>query len=105
MQIAARVIKKHGKSKVVQGMSTPTQAPVNAEGDTIGGFEIMSNVVWAEIGRALMDQLGALIFAAGKPAEFKAVGHLVRWCLSVLSVCLELYYIQGVSFGAGVPCS
>jgi len=33
----------------------------------------MANVVWADVGRALMDELGALIFAAGKPVEFKAV--------------------------------
>ncbi|KAI0775843.1 COG complex component [Trametes elegans] len=35
------------------------------------GFEIMANVVWAEIGRALMDELGSVIFAAGKPDEFR----------------------------------
>ncbi|KAI0373909.1 COG complex component [Pilatotrama ljubarskyi] len=35
------------------------------------GFEIMANVVWAEIGRALMDELGSVIFSAGKPDEFR----------------------------------
>lgn len=36
-------------------------------------FEILANVVWAEIGRSLMDEMGAVIFSAGRPAEFKKV--------------------------------
>ncbi|PIL35979.1 hypothetical protein GSI_01639 [Ganoderma sinense ZZ0214-1] len=35
------------------------------------GFEVMANVVWAEIGRALMDELGSVIFAAGRPDDFR----------------------------------
>ncbi|KAI1795580.1 COG complex component [Ganoderma leucocontextum] len=35
------------------------------------GFEVMANVVWSEIGRALMDELGGVIFAAGKPDDFR----------------------------------
>ena len=86
MEIAARVAKKHGKAKAVVGTNAngvPTRANplpdsglVNGSLDAGGedvGFEIMANVVWAELGRALMDELGALIFAAGKPAEFKRV--------------------------------
>ena len=56
-----------------------------------GGFEIMANVVWSEIGRALMDELGGVIFAAGKPDEFRKVScgcyvrvfgllGLMLWC-------------------------
>lgn len=37
------------------------------------GFEIMANVVWAEVGRAVMDELGSVIFAAGKTDEFRNV--------------------------------
>ena len=37
------------------------------------GFELMANVVWAEIGRALMDELGSVIFAAGRPDDFRKV--------------------------------
>ena len=37
------------------------------------GFEIMANVVWAEIGQAIMDELGSVIFAAGKTDEFRKV--------------------------------
>ena len=38
------------------------------------GFEIMANVVWAEVGKAIMDELGSAVFAAGKPDEFRKVG-------------------------------
>lgn len=41
--------------------------------DRADGFEIMANVVWAEIGRAIMDELGNVIFAAGKTDEFRNV--------------------------------
>lgn len=36
-------------------------------------FEIMANVIWAEIGRTLIDELGGVIFAFGRPNEFKKV--------------------------------
>ena len=35
------------------------------------GFEFMSNVVWAEIGRAVMEELGSIVFAAGRPDDFR----------------------------------
>ncbi|KAF7376188.1 Conserved oligomeric Golgi complex subunit 2 [Mycena sanguinolenta] len=35
------------------------------------GFEIMANVVWEEFGRAIMDELGHVVFAAGRPNEFR----------------------------------
>ncbi|KAF8556364.1 COG complex component [Imleria badia] len=34
------------------------------------GFDIMANVIWPEIGQAIMDELGLVLFAAGKPDEF-----------------------------------
>ena len=37
------------------------------------GFDIMANVVWAEIGQAIMDELGSVVFAAGKTDEFRKV--------------------------------
>jgi hypothetical protein len=42
------------------------------------GFEIMANVVWAEFGRAIMDELGGIVFASGKPNEFRKV--CIRTC-------------------------
>ncbi|KAJ6499253.1 COG complex component [Mycena sanguinolenta] len=35
------------------------------------GFEIMANVVWEEFGRGIMDELGHVVFAAGRPNEFR----------------------------------
>ena len=37
------------------------------------GFEVLANVIWVEIARALMDELGSALFAAGRPDEFRKV--------------------------------
>lgn len=34
-------------------------------------FQIMANVAWAEFGKAIMDELGGVVFAAGRPDEFR----------------------------------
>ncbi|KAF4598583.1 hypothetical protein EYR38_006987 [Pleurotus pulmonarius] len=34
-------------------------------------FRIFSDVIWAELGSAIMDELGGVVFASGKPNEFK----------------------------------
>ncbi|OSC97865.1 hypothetical protein PYCCODRAFT_1471508 [Trametes coccinea BRFM310] len=60
MEIAEAVCVKSG-----------SQTRRNAEDGEEPGFEIMANVVWSEIGRALMDELGSVIFAAGKPDDFR----------------------------------
>ncbi|KAH9063765.1 COG complex component [Lactarius deliciosus] len=41
------------------------------DGASANGFEIFANVVWAELARALMDELGNTLFAAGRPDEFR----------------------------------
>ncbi|KAJ3803011.1 COG complex component [Lentinula aff. detonsa] len=35
------------------------------------GFDIMANVIWNELGRAIMDDLGGMVFASGRPDEFR----------------------------------
>lgn len=42
------------------------------------GFDILSNVIWAEVSRAIMDDLGSTVFAVGKPDEFRRVGGHIR---------------------------
>lgn len=42
------------------------------------GFDVMANVIWAEIGRALMQELGSTLFAAGRPDEFQRVRFVSR---------------------------
>ncbi|KAI9446785.1 COG complex component [Lactarius indigo] len=41
------------------------------DGGSAKGFEIFANVLWAELARALMDELGSTLFAAGRPDEFR----------------------------------
>lgn len=36
-------------------------------------FDIMGGVIWAEIGKSLMENLGSTLFAAGRPDEFQKV--------------------------------
>ena len=43
------------------------------DGASAKGFEIFANVVWAELARALTDELGSTLFAAGRPDEFRRV--------------------------------
>lgn len=48
-------------------------SPNTQEQEPRKGFEIMANVVWAEIGQAIMSELGSVVFAAGKTDEFRKV--------------------------------
>jgi hypothetical protein len=78
MEIATRVTQRRTKPvNAINAVSTPPRGSPAPGLPEISGqstsFEIMANAVWAEIGRSLMDELGAVIFAAGKPAEFKKV--------------------------------
>jgi conserved oligomeric Golgi complex subunit 2 len=74
MEIAERVSVKASNSStkvgrsVLLGVNPP--APQKEGGS---GFEIMANVVWAEIGKAIMDELGSVVFSAGKADEFRKV--------------------------------
>ena len=74
MEIAEAVCVKSGSRAAATAAAAVDRAGgVRREGEE-PGFEIMANVVWSEIGRALMDELGGVIFAAGKPDEFRKVG-------------------------------
>lgn len=48
----------------------------------------MANVVWAEIGQAIMDELGSVVFAAGKTDEFRHVSLIASQSFDALSRCL-----------------
>ncbi|KAI6131677.1 oligomeric golgi complex component, COG2-domain-containing protein [Pisolithus croceorrhizus] len=48
---------------------------VESSGNELGdrstdGFDLMANVIWPEFGLAIMNELGSVVFAAGKPDEF-----------------------------------
>lgn len=56
--------------------------PSSVEVSTRAGdsFDIMANVIWPEIGQAIMDELGSVVFAAGKPDEFlKVIYHFTGY--------------------------
>ncbi|KAI0029977.1 COG complex component [Vararia minispora EC-137] len=58
---------------IAEKVSSKSKGKEPATGSDIESrtFEILANVVWAEVGRAIMDELGSVVFAAGKPNEFR----------------------------------
>lgn len=73
MEITERVSLKAGSTKSQSGISLGNYDLGDAQQVSADGFEIMTNVVWAEIGRAIMDELGTVVFAPGNPNEFRKV--------------------------------
>ncbi|KAB5596054.1 Conserved oligomeric Golgi complex subunit 2 [Ceratobasidium theobromae] len=57
-----------GASSVVAKLASGADSVVIENPERI---EIMANVVWAELARALMDELGSSVFAVGRPDEFR----------------------------------
>ncbi|KAG2146390.1 oligomeric golgi complex component, COG2-domain-containing protein [Suillus bovinus] len=71
MEIAERVSLKAGSTKSQSGIALGDYDLGDAQQVSADSFEIMTNVVWVEIGRAIMDELGTVIFAPGNPNEFR----------------------------------
>lgn len=71
MEIAERVSLKAGSTNSQSSLALRSYDLGDAPQASAGGFEIMTNVVWAEIGRAIMDELGNVVFAPGNPNEFR----------------------------------
>lgn len=71
MEIAERVSLKAGSTKSQSSIALGNYDLRDAQQASADGFEIMTNVVWAEIGRAIMDELGTVVFAPGNPNEFR----------------------------------
>ena len=77
------------------------------------GYEILSNVVWAEIAQRLMGECGHLIFSAGRPETFHRVGHNcttvrkggLRLTKPVLNECTELHRYASLHWPTGKPMS
>ncbi|KAI0316446.1 COG complex component [Amylostereum chailletii] len=59
------------KISVKSNTKPPVNGLLNTASNKADVFDIMANVVWAEVGRAIMDELGSVVFAAGKPNEFR----------------------------------
>jgi hypothetical protein len=74
MEIAERVTAKsiiHVRSSSGSGAVNTSLPKVVKAGED--GFEIMANVIWAELGKAIMDELGSIVFTVGRPDEFRKV--------------------------------
>ena len=48
----------------------------SAAGENSKAFQIMANVVWDEIGNAILDEIGGIVFSVGRPNEFRKVCHV-----------------------------
>lgn len=70
MDLAEKVSIKSLPRPRPDNLSQSLTLPVIIDGN---GFEIMANVIWEEIGRAIIDELGGIVFAAGRPNEFRKV--------------------------------
>lgn len=71
MEIAERVSLKAGSTKSQLSIALGNHDLGDARQVSVDGFEIMTNVVWAEIGRAIIDELGTVVFAPGNPDKFR----------------------------------
>ena len=75
MDLAEKVTLKPSSStpRPVKGLAEPSKPD---ECETDGGekgFQILTNVVWSEISRAIVDEIGTVVFAAGRPSDFRKV--------------------------------
>jgi len=73
MSLAEKMaVKPHREARVDKATDSPSEMNGKAEVEK-RGFQIMSDVVWEELGRAIMDEIGSIVFAAGNPKEFRLV--------------------------------
>ena len=71
MDLAEKVTLKPSASTLrpLKGLVEPS----SETNDDKKGFQILTNVVWGEISRAIVDEIGAVVFAAGRPNDFRKV--------------------------------
>ncbi|KDQ57488.1 hypothetical protein JAAARDRAFT_177682 [Jaapia argillacea MUCL 33604] len=101
MDVAERVCVKSGSGSRVGAKAGSGVADKGLLGGGMSeekereGFEIMANVVWVEIGRAVMDELGSFVFAAGRPDEFRKNHETTQAFIRSLEyLCPSLHSIQ-----------
>lgn len=73
MEAAERVGAKSPRNSTKSQVLSVNIDDVETDSWAEHGFDILSNVIWAEISRAIIDDLGSSVFAAGKPDEFRKV--------------------------------
>jgi hypothetical protein len=74
MDLAEKVTLKPSSSasRSLKGLAEPS-TPDNETDDDKKGFQILANVLWSEISRAIVDEIGTVVFAAGRPNDFRKV--------------------------------
>lgn len=74
MDLAEKVTLKPSTStsRPLKGL-VELSSPDNETDDDKKGFQILTNVVWSEISRAIVDEIGTVVFAAGRPNDFRKV--------------------------------
>ena len=76
MDLAEKVTLKPSSStshtRAVKGLVEPS-TPDDETKDHKKGFQILANVLWSEISRAIVDEIGTVVFAAGRPNDFRKV--------------------------------
>jgi conserved oligomeric Golgi complex subunit 2 len=77
MDLAEKVTLKPSSStsRPVKGLVEPSTFDSEIDDDK-KGFQILTNVVWSEISRAIVDEIGTVVFAAGRPNDFRKVRYL-----------------------------
>ena len=75
MQAAEQVSVKSNPARMDPTSAALLPSSVEVKTHAGEGFDIMANVIWPEIGQAIMEELGLVVFAAGKPDEFLKVVH------------------------------
>jgi len=76
MQIAEHVSVKSNPARIDSISAAVLPSSIGVTTHVGEGFDIMANVIWPEIGQAIMDELGLVVFAAGNPDEFLKVVDL-----------------------------
>ncbi|KAF8973230.1 COG complex component [Flammula alnicola] len=70
MDIAGKISMKTSEARTENGDDLSPNTD-NGVGEGSKEFQILANVVWDELGRSIMDEIGAVVFAAGRPNEFR----------------------------------
>ena len=78
VSIKPGLAQSHSKGLLALGSVPSLKAHAQESEDKESKFDIMANVVWAEFGKAIMEELGSVVFAVGKPDDFRKVGSLYK---------------------------
>lgn len=95
MQIAEQVSVKRNPTRTesTSAIALPIRVEVTTHTE---GFDIMANVIWPEIAHAIMNELGSVVFAVGKPDEFLKVVYLLLTTLLLIPAPLASCHGTGI---------